>query len=99
MNTAETLAEELSTVEVLTAEESGQNRGDRLYVPPTGGCETQFCPATVPSPLQAAFASPTTISGSEEIMPPWLKTAILIILSLTAANLLAWRTIEPDLWG
>lgn len=99
LGSVETPAEDLLTGDVLTAEESGLHRGDRQYVPPTGGCDGQFCPSTVPSPLQPSPASRTTVSGSNEIMPQWLKTAILIILSLTAANLLAWRTIEPDLWG
>lgn len=31
--------------------------------------------------------------------PRWLTTGIVVLLSLVAANLLAWRSIEPDLWG
>ncbi len=31
--------------------------------------------------------------------PRWLHFGILTLLGLVAANLLAWRTIEPDLWG
>ncbi len=31
--------------------------------------------------------------------PRWLHIGILVLLGLVAANLLAWRTIEPDLWG
>jgi len=30
---------------------------------------------------------------------PWLSRGIILLLTLVAANLLAWRTIEPDLWG
>ena len=29
----------------------------------------------------------------------WLSRGIILLLTLVAANLLAWRTIEPDLWG
>ena len=29
----------------------------------------------------------------------WLTRGIILLLGLVAANLLAWRTIEPDLWG
>ena len=32
-------------------------------------------------------------------LPRWLHNAILFLLTLVAANLLAWRSIEPDLWG
>lgn len=31
--------------------------------------------------------------------PLWLTRGIILLLLLVAANLLAWRTIEPDLWG
>jgi hypothetical protein len=31
--------------------------------------------------------------------PRWLTRGIILLLSLVAANLLAWRSIEPDLWG
>lgn len=34
-------------------------------------------------------------NGSEQ----WLSRGIVLLLTLVAANLLAWRTIEPDLWG
>lgn len=30
---------------------------------------------------------------------PWLSRGFILLLTLVAANLLAWRTIEPDLWG
>lgn len=39
---------------------------------------------------------PTT---TEISVPNWLKYGILGLLTLVAANLLAWRSIEPDLWG
>ena len=32
-------------------------------------------------------------------VPRWLRYGILTLLTLVAANLLAWRSIEPDLWG
>jgi len=32
-------------------------------------------------------------------VPRWLHNGILLLLTLVAANLLAWRSIEPDLWG
>ncbi|MDA1231685.1 MAG: hypothetical protein O2856_13005 [Planctomycetota bacterium] len=32
-------------------------------------------------------------------VPRWLHYGILTLLTLVAANLLAWRSIEPDLWG
>jgi hypothetical protein len=35
----------------------------------------------------------------EVSVPIWLKYGILTLLTLVAANLLAWRSIEPDLWG
>ncbi len=38
-------------------------------------------------------------STSEISAPNWLKYGILGLLALVAANLLAWRSIEPDLWG
>ena len=38
-------------------------------------------------------------STSEVSDPNWLKYGILGLLTLVAANLLAWRSIEPDLWG
>lgn len=31
--------------------------------------------------------------------PAWLTRGIILLLGLVAANLLAWRSIEPDLWG
>jgi hypothetical protein len=31
--------------------------------------------------------------------PLWLSRGIVLLLTLVAANLLAWRDIEPDLWG
>ncbi len=31
--------------------------------------------------------------------PRWLTRGIVLLLLLVAANLLAWRSIEPDLWG
>lgn len=31
--------------------------------------------------------------------PRWLFCGILMLLVLVAANLLAWRSVEPDLWG
>ncbi|MCA9009554.1 MAG: hypothetical protein KDB01_07400 [Planctomycetaceae bacterium] len=36
---------------------------------------------------------------TEISVPNWLKYGILGLLTLVAANLLAWRSIEPDLWG
>lgn len=38
-------------------------------------------------------------SASEISVPNWLKYGILGLLTLVAANLLSWRSIEPDLWG
>jgi hypothetical protein len=34
-----------------------------------------------------------------ETAPRWLHRGIIVLLTLVAANLLAWRTVEPDLWG
>lgn len=31
--------------------------------------------------------------------PAWLPRGIVLLLTLVAANLLAWRSVEPDLWG
>ena len=31
--------------------------------------------------------------------PRWLTRGIVLLLVLVAANLLAWRSVEPDLWG
>lgn len=31
--------------------------------------------------------------------PAWLTRGIILLVGLVAANLLAWRSIEPDLWG
>ena len=36
--------------------------------------------------------------ASTEI-PRWLNRGIIFLLILVAANLLIWRTVEPDLWG
>ncbi len=36
--------------------------------------------------------------SSTEI-PGWLSRGIVFLLMLVAANLLVWRTVEPDLWG
>ena len=36
---------------------------------------------------------------SPSSIPRWLHYGILTLLMLVAANLLAWRSIEPDLWG
>lgn len=36
---------------------------------------------------------------SQLSIPRWLHNGILTLLILVAANLLAWRSIEPDLWG
>ena len=36
---------------------------------------------------------------SQTLIPRWLRYGILALLTLVAANLLAWRSIEPDLWG
>ena len=36
---------------------------------------------------------------SPSSIPRWLHFGILTLLTLVAANLLAWRSIEPDLWG
>ena len=36
---------------------------------------------------------------SHSSIPRWLHYGILTLLMLVAANLLAWRSIEPDLWG
>ena len=35
----------------------------------------------------------------QNLSPAWLTRGIILLLTLVAANLLAWRTIEPDLWG
>ena len=43
-----------------------------------------------------------TQTSTSSIVPPvprWLHNGILLLLTLVAANLLAWRSIEPDLWG
>jgi len=32
-------------------------------------------------------------------VPRWLSRGIVLLLVLVAANLLAWRSVEPDLWG
>ena len=37
--------------------------------------------------------------SSQTPVPSWLRYGILSLLTLVAANLLAWRSIEPDLWG
>ncbi len=37
--------------------------------------------------------------SSQIPVPSWLRYGILSLLTLVAANLLAWRSIEPDLWG
>ena len=39
-----------------------------------------------------------TTHASTEI-PRWLNRGIIFLLILVAANLLIWRTVEPDLWG
>ena len=36
---------------------------------------------------------------SQSSVPRWLHFGILTLLTLVAANLLAWRSVEPDLWG
>ena len=36
---------------------------------------------------------------STSSVPRWLHFGILTLLTLVAANLLAWRSVEPDLWG
>jgi hypothetical protein len=41
----------------------------------------------------------TFASNSAPPVPRWLHHGILLLLTLVAANLLAWRSIEPDLWG
>lgn len=38
-------------------------------------------------------------STSASPAPRWLTQGILLLLALVAANLLAWRSLEPDLWG
>lgn len=38
-------------------------------------------------------------SSDASQVPRWLHHGILFLLTLVAANLLAWRSIEPDLWG
>ncbi|MFN9719737.1 MAG: hypothetical protein ACK58L_13640 [Planctomycetota bacterium] len=40
-----------------------------------------------------------TQNAQSEQAPRWLRHGIVVLLTLVAANLLAWRTIEPDLWG
>ncbi len=40
-----------------------------------------------------------TQTSHTEQAPRWLLRGIIALLTLVAANLLAWRTIEPDLWG
>ena len=50
---------------------------------------------------------PTPVSQTQDDMtndhstanPAWLTRGIILLLGLVAANLLAWRSIEPDLWG
>ncbi len=37
--------------------------------------------------------------STQSSAPRWLRSGILALLTLVAANLLAWRSIEPDLWG
>jgi len=41
----------------------------------------------------------TSASSTVPPVPRWLHNGILLLLTLVAANLLAWRSIEPDLWG
>lgn len=41
----------------------------------------------------------TASSNTVPLVPRWLHNGILFLLTLVAANLLAWRSIEPDLWG
>ena len=41
----------------------------------------------------------TSASSTAPPVPRWLYNGVLVLLTLVAANLLAWRSIEPDLWG
>ena len=43
--------------------------------------------------------TPTPANCTVSPVPRWLHNGILLLLTLVAANLLAWRSIEPDLWG
>lgn len=42
------------------------------------------------------MTSPLPANGNDT---RWLHRGLILLLTLVAANLLAWRTIEPDLWG
>ena len=41
----------------------------------------------------------TSASSTVPPVPHWLYNGILVLLTLVSANLLAWRSLEPDLWG
>ena len=41
----------------------------------------------------------TSASSTVPPVPHWLHNGILVLLTLVSANLLAWRSLEPDLWG
>jgi len=43
--------------------------------------------------------SPDMNPTNQLTIPRWLHNGILVLLTLVAANLLAWRSLEPDLWG
>ncbi|MCA9036751.1 MAG: hypothetical protein KDA91_16570 [Planctomycetaceae bacterium] len=32
-------------------------------------------------------------------VPLWLSTSIVVLIALVTANVMAWRSVEPDLWG
>lgn len=39
------------------------------------------------------------LNSTSSEAPRWLTHGIVLLLVLVAANLLAWRSVEPDLWG
>ncbi len=64
-----------------------------------------FIPFSIPVLLKTAdrgggFQTRNAMTHtSQSPIPRWLHCGILTLLTLVAANLLAWRSIEPDLWG
>ena len=57
------------------------------------------CNVTMDAEPAAVLKSRLMDSTAHPITPRWLHHGILVLLTLVAANLLAWRSIEPDLWG
>lgn len=49
--------------------------------------------------MSSTLAQHRTVEAANNSMPGWLRWGVIILLQLSCALLLSWRTVDADLWG